>query len=97
MVESFEDVTQLVRTLVEQIVENPEAATVTGTDQENGELFIEIEVDEGGRVASSRRSVRSRAPRLRKMASVSRSNSPSSPHVLHRIRTCRPRWQGPRA
>lgn len=47
MVESFEDVTQLVRTLVEQIVESPEAATVTGTDQENGELFIEIEVDEG--------------------------------------------------
>lgn len=47
MVESFEDVTQLVRTLVEQIVENPEAATVIGTDQENGELFIEIEVDEG--------------------------------------------------
>lgn len=47
MVESFEGVTQLVRTLVEQIVENPEAATVTGTDQENGELFIEIEVDEG--------------------------------------------------
>ena len=47
MVESFEDVTQLIRTLVEQIVENPEAATVTGTDQENGELFIEIEVDEG--------------------------------------------------
>ena len=47
MVESFEDVTQLVRTLVEQIVENPEAATVPGTDQENGELFIEIEVDEG--------------------------------------------------
>lgn len=47
MVELFEDVTQLVRTLVEQIVENPEAATVTGTDQENGELFIEIEVDEG--------------------------------------------------
>ena len=47
MVESFEDVTQLVRTLVEQIVENPEATTVTGTDQENGELFIEIEVDEG--------------------------------------------------
>lgn len=47
MVESFEDVTQLVRTLVEQIVEIPEAATVTGTDQENGELFIEIEVDEG--------------------------------------------------
>ena len=46
MVESFEDVTQLVRTLVEQIVENPEAATVTGTYQENGELFIEIEVDE---------------------------------------------------
>lgn len=46
MVESFEDVTQLVRTLVEQIVENPGAATVTGTDQENGELFIEIEVDE---------------------------------------------------
>ena len=47
MVESFEDVTQLVRTLVEQIVENPEAATVTGTDQENGELFIEIERGEG--------------------------------------------------
>ncbi len=47
MVDSFEDVTELVRSLVEQIVENPEAVTVTGTDQENGELFIEIEVDEG--------------------------------------------------
>lgn len=47
MVDSYEDVTALVRTLVEQIVENPEAAEVTGTDQENGELFIEISVDEG--------------------------------------------------
>jgi predicted RNA-binding protein YlqC (UPF0109 family) len=46
MVESFEEVTSLVRTLVEQIVENPEAVTVTGSDQENGELFIEIGVDE---------------------------------------------------
>ena len=51
-------------------VENPEAATVTGTDQENGELFIETRsmraisarssVD---RVASSRRSARSLARR----------------------------------
>lgn len=40
MVESFEDVTQLVRTLVEQIVENPEAATVTGTDQEMANAVI---------------------------------------------------------
>lgn len=46
MVESFEEVTSLVRTLVEQIVENPEAVSVTGADQENGELFIEIDVDE---------------------------------------------------
>lgn len=47
MVESFEDVTALVTTLVEQIVENPDAVSVTGTDQENGELYIEISVDEG--------------------------------------------------
>lgn len=46
MVQSFEDVTSLVRTLVEQIVDNPEAVTVTGTDQENGELYIEVGVDE---------------------------------------------------
>lgn len=46
MVESFEDVTGLVRTLAEQIVEHPEAVSVTGTDQENGELYIEIGVDE---------------------------------------------------
>lgn len=50
MVESFEDVTQLVRTLVEQIVENPEAATVTGTDQENGELFIEVDEGDIGKI-----------------------------------------------
>ena len=46
MVESFEDVTALVRSLVEQIVDNPENVTVTGTDQENGELYVEISVDE---------------------------------------------------
>ena len=44
--ESFEDVTALVRSLVEQIVDNPEAVTVTGTDQENGELYVEISVEE---------------------------------------------------
>ncbi len=46
MVQSFEDVTSLVRTLVEQIVDNPQAVTVTGTDQENGELYVEVSVDE---------------------------------------------------
>lgn len=46
MVQSFEDVTSLVRTLVEQIVDNPEAVAVTGTDQENGELYVEVSVDE---------------------------------------------------
>lgn len=46
MVESFEDVTALVRSLVEQIVDNPENVTVTGTDQENGEFYVEISVDE---------------------------------------------------
>ena len=46
MTDSFEDVTKLVRELVEQIVENPDDAEVTGTDQENGELYIEIKVDE---------------------------------------------------
>ena len=46
MVQSFEDVTALVRSLVEQIVDNPESVTVTGTDQENGELYVEISVDE---------------------------------------------------
>lgn len=47
MAESFEDVTELVRTLVEQIVENPGEVQVTGTDQENGELYVEIDVAEG--------------------------------------------------
>ena len=46
MVQSFEDVTSLVRTLVEQIVDNPEDVTVTGTDQENGELYVEVSVNE---------------------------------------------------
>lgn len=46
MVQSFEDVTSLVRTLVEQIVDNPQEVTVTGTDQENGELYVEISVEE---------------------------------------------------
>lgn len=46
MIQSFEDVTSLVRTLVEQIVDNPQAVTVTGTDQENGELYVEVSVDE---------------------------------------------------
>lgn len=47
MGESYEDVTGLVTMLVSQIVENPDAAKVTGSEQENGELFVEIEVDEG--------------------------------------------------
>ena len=47
MVDSFEDVTELVRSLVVQIVENPDEVSVTGTDQENGELYIEVSVDEG--------------------------------------------------
>lgn len=46
MIESFEDVTELVRSLVKEIVENPEAVSVTGTDRENGELYVEISVDE---------------------------------------------------
>lgn len=46
MIESFEDVTELVRSLVKEIVENPEAVNVTGTDRENGELYVEIGVDE---------------------------------------------------
>ena len=46
MPESFEQVTSLVRMLVEQIVENPDEVTVTGPDQENGELYVEISVDE---------------------------------------------------
>lgn len=47
MVDSFEDVTELVRSLVVQLVDNPDAVEVTGTDQENGELYVEISVDEG--------------------------------------------------
>lgn len=46
MVDSFEDVTELVRTLVVQLVDAPEAVEVTGTDRENGELYVEIAVDE---------------------------------------------------
>lgn len=44
---SHEDVTELVSMLVNQIVENPEAASVAGSQQENGDLFIEVTVDEG--------------------------------------------------
>ena len=43
---SFDDVTELVRTMVEQLVDNPEAVEVTGTDNGSGELFVEIAVDE---------------------------------------------------
>ena len=46
MVEAFEDVTELVRSVVTQIVDAPESVSVTGTDRENGELYIEIAVDE---------------------------------------------------
>lgn len=47
MVESYEDVTELVSMLVKQIVENPDAASVAGSEQEGNELYIEISVDEG--------------------------------------------------
>lgn len=46
MGESYEDVTELVNMLVKQIVENPEAASVAGSEQENGDLFIEVTVEE---------------------------------------------------
>lgn len=46
MGESYEDVTELVSMLVSQIVENPDAASVAGSQQENGDLFIEVTVDE---------------------------------------------------
>lgn len=46
MESSYEDVTELVSMLVKQIVENPEAATITGSEQEGGELYVEISVDE---------------------------------------------------
>lgn len=41
-----EDVTGLVRTMVEQLVDNPDAVEVTGTPQGEDELFIEVSVDE---------------------------------------------------
>lgn len=46
MVQAFDDVTNLVRTMVEQLVDNPDAVEVTGSDQGNGELFVEVSVDE---------------------------------------------------
>lgn len=46
MVESFEDVTKLVSAIVEEIVDDPESAKVSGTEQDNGDLYIEIDVDE---------------------------------------------------
>ncbi|MGI6032522.1 MAG: KH domain-containing protein [Coriobacteriales bacterium] len=47
MVESPDDVTALVRTLVEQLVDDVDAVEVTGTEQQNGELYVEISVAEG--------------------------------------------------
>ena len=46
MVQAFDDVTELVRTMVVQLVDDPQAVEVTGTDQGNGELYIEISVDD---------------------------------------------------
>lgn len=46
MAESFEDVTKLVSAIVEEIVDDPESAKVSGTEQDNGDLYIEIDVDE---------------------------------------------------
>ena len=47
MADAREDVIELVRFLVTQLVDNPDAVEVTGTDQDNGELYIEVAIDEG--------------------------------------------------
>lgn len=47
MVQSPDDVTSLVRTLVEQLVDDVDAVEVTGTEQQNGGLYVEISVAEG--------------------------------------------------
>lgn len=46
MDEASENVVDLVRTLVEQLVDNPEAVEVTGSESAGGELYIEVAVDE---------------------------------------------------
>ncbi len=46
MTQGYDDVTSLVRTMVEQLVDNPDAVEVMGTDQGHGELYVEVSVDE---------------------------------------------------
>lgn len=46
MSHAADDVTELVRSLITQIADEPEAVEVTGSE-ENGELYIEVAVAEG--------------------------------------------------
>ena len=52
MTQAQEDVVGLVRTLVEQLVDTPESVEVTGRESDNGDLYVEIDVeeDEAGKV-----------------------------------------------
>lgn len=46
MTQAQEDVVGLVRTLVEQLVDTPESVEVTGRESDNGDLYVEIDVEE---------------------------------------------------
>ena len=52
MTQAQDDVVGLVRTLVEQLVDTPESVEVTGRESDNGDLYVEIDVeeDEAGKV-----------------------------------------------
>lgn len=46
MAEAFDDVVGLVNELVTKLVDSPDAVEVTGSQQQNGDVLVEVSVDE---------------------------------------------------
>lgn len=46
MAEAFDDVVDLVSELVTKLVDSPDAVEVTGSQQQNGDVLVEVSVDE---------------------------------------------------
>ena len=47
MGQTHDDITELVRTLIVQLVDEPDAVKVEGSQQEGDDLFVEVTVAEG--------------------------------------------------
>ena len=46
MADTCDNIVELVRSVVVQIVDNPDAVDVTGTEQDDGTLYVEVSIDE---------------------------------------------------